>query len=696
MTGNGASDIVRQPGVVRLEDGARVAVVGGGPAGTFFAIELLRLARERHRSLQVTIFERKRETGAGDAVCSVKREGCNYCAGIISPLMFDKLEQSGLGLPEQVMDGDLDSLIIQGEWKHFVLDVPAGRRMVVVYRGSRPWGREDRHFNFDAFLLDKAVEAGAEVVSGDVQGMRHTDSGLVEVSFRNRGEGDRAALTLEADFTVLACGVNQIPGMCLDDAPVFSSLQEMIPGFRPPRTRKALIAEVDVRDQLFMDRIRDEVYFTEYGSRDLTIELACLIPKGNFITVVLIGPTVDRSSGGSGNREIVNRFLTLPQIERLLPGGSEAVSACMCNPNMAVGTARNPLGHRVAVVGDMVTSRLYKDGIYSAHSMATALARAALDCGVDRPSLKRGYWPAVREINVDNRFGRVVFLINRLTFSSRILSRVLYQAVIIERKTRPENERRLEKILWRIASGVDSYRRILLSMLHPAALSSMLVGGWLVTFRNVLTERVFGLKWEDFGRYPTAVTRDRVQGKRKELAWFLKLPVLQREPDYEKMYTIRIAAKKEEILRQLGRIGDGDRRFFKPRMIRVRRVRGKANEPGSVIRYAFPFRIPPVDLALEHVVRDRFLIFRVTNGFARGGLLIFDLAARRPEDHLLTVYVAFNFPRGRGLRGFWWLCFRKLFPSFLHDVVWNHSLCRMKDVVERDLDRPSPRKTTEK
>jgi len=26
--------------------------------------------------------------------------------------------------------------------------------------------------------------------------------------------------------------------------------------------------------------------------------------------------------------------------------------------------------------------------------------------------------------------------------------------------------------------------------------------------------------------------------------------------------------------------------------------------------------------------------------------------------------------------------FRALFPSFVHDVLWNHSLCQLKDIVE--------------
>ena len=46
---------------VALPDGAAVVVVGGGPAGAFFAIRLLRLAREAGKRIEVLILEKKRE-----------------------------------------------------------------------------------------------------------------------------------------------------------------------------------------------------------------------------------------------------------------------------------------------------------------------------------------------------------------------------------------------------------------------------------------------------------------------------------------------------------------------------------------------------------------------------------------------------------------------------------------------------------
>ena len=34
-----------------------------------------------------------------------------------------------------------------------------------------------------------------------------------------------------------------------------------------------------------------------------------------------------------------------------------------------------------------------------------------------------------------------------------------------------------------------------------------------------------------------------------------------------------------------------------------------------------------------------------------------------------------------------WRSARFLFPEFVHDVVWNHALCTLKEDVERGHDR---------
>ncbi len=90
-------------------------------------------------------------------------------------------------------------------------------------------------------------------------------------------------------------------------------------------------------------------------------------------------------------------------------------------------------------------------------------------------------------------------------------------------------------------------------------------------------------------------------------------------------------------------------------------------------------------MVLEKAVSERYLVYRVQDGFARGGVFVFDIARHEDRLCLLSLYVAFDFPRGSGLlTKVAWHLFRLCFPAFPHDVAWNHALCKLKDVVEED------------
>ncbi len=71
---------------LHLSSGSRVAVVGGGPAGSLVALHLLRFASRMAIPLSVTIFERKDFGRRGPA-------GCNKCAGILSARVMQGLSQ---------------------------------------------------------------------------------------------------------------------------------------------------------------------------------------------------------------------------------------------------------------------------------------------------------------------------------------------------------------------------------------------------------------------------------------------------------------------------------------------------------------------------------------------------------------------------------------------------------------------------
>lgn len=666
---------------LRLASGATVVVIGGGPAGAFFAIQLLRLAAKLGRQLKVLIFERRLQSGNSHAVPLQECwKGCNHCAGGISPRLNDGLRELGLSLSEGVIQSRIRSVTIQGYWKNITLEVPAGREMFSVYRGSRPSRRLDQEQNFDGYLLQAARQTGAEVIGAEVSSVTRASDGKPVIIYRQAGLDAQ----VEADLLVFAAGVNGKPGLPAHENPMVRIIRQVLPGFEPPRLRRALIfeMELDARQSPWLD---EEIHFVEYGSKALPLEMCSLVPKRGFLTAVLVGRSVDTAKEPEAARRIMRQFLELPHIRKLVPPRTQLRLACTCSPNMVIGSARQAIGSRVAVVGDLVVTRLYKDGLLSAQQTAAALAAAALERGVDEASLRRGYAPVIDQFRRDNRYAALVFLIHRVVFSSSVLSRFLYQAVISERKNAVASQRTLENILWKIASGDDRYEQVFRAMVRPSVLWSIISGGVLVTLRNYAAELMFGLRWRGLGRFTTGVALERLEAKRAAFAHWLAACRMPGPSSYEfeRMYTIRIRSPRARVFAALGRFGEPDREYLHPRWVRIRRVAGEPNVGGCTIEYRvvlprFSFR-----LLLEHVVVNQLAVYRVQNGFARGGVLIFELETPKPDVCDLSIYVAFNFPRGRNwLAGPAWWLMRHAFPAFVHDVIWNHSLCQLKDFVE--------------
>ncbi|MCW5555357.1 MAG: hypothetical protein KIS67_24745 [Verrucomicrobiae bacterium] len=666
---------------LRLASGAIVVVIGGGPAGAFFAIQLLQLAAKLGKQLKVLVLERRLQTGHSKTVALPECwKGCNHCAGGISPRLNDGLRELGLPLPEGVIQSRIRSVTIQGYWKNITLEVPAGRELFSVYRGSRPSRRLDPEQNFDGFLLEGARRAGAEVIGAEVSSVTRAANGKPVITYW-RAEFEAH---VEADLLVFAAGVNGKPGLPIRENPMVWIIRQVLPEFETPRLRRALIfeMELDANQSPWLD---EEIHFVEYGSKELPLEMCSLVPKRGFLTAVLVGRSVDGAREPDTARRIMRQFLELPHIRKLVPPRTQLRLACTCSPNMVIGSARHAIGPRVAMVGDLVVTRLYKDGLLSAQQTAAALAATALERGVDEESLRRGYAPVIGQFRRDNRYAALVFLIHRVVFSSSVLSRFLYQAVISERKNASAAQRTLEQILWKIASGDDRYEQILRAMMRPSVLWSILSGGVLVTLRNYAAELMFGLRWRGLGRFTTGVALERLEAKRAAFAHWLAACRMPGPSSYEfeRMYTIRIRSPRARVFAALGRFGEPDREYLHPRWVQIRRVAGEPNVGGCTIEYRvvlprFSFR-----LLLEHVVVNQLAVYRVQNGFARGGVLIFELETPKPDVCDLSIYVAFNFPRGRNwLTGPAWWLMRHAFPAFVHDVIWNHSLCQLKDFVE--------------
>ena len=77
-----------------LRDGSRIAVVGGGPAGSFFSYFLLNMAETIDLDITVDIFEPRSFKYCGPA-------GCNHCGGIVSESLVQILAAEGIVLPRK-------------------------------------------------------------------------------------------------------------------------------------------------------------------------------------------------------------------------------------------------------------------------------------------------------------------------------------------------------------------------------------------------------------------------------------------------------------------------------------------------------------------------------------------------------------------------------------------------------------------
>jgi 2-polyprenyl-6-methoxyphenol hydroxylase-like FAD-dependent oxidoreductase len=119
---------VASRGDLHLKDHDRVGIVGGGPAGSFAALQLLHLSQLHNLHLEVHIFEPRNFSRPGPS-------GCNRCAGILSSRLWGNLSELGLSIPDAAIQAELQAYTIHLDGESIHLDQPdPARRIVSVYR----------------------------------------------------------------------------------------------------------------------------------------------------------------------------------------------------------------------------------------------------------------------------------------------------------------------------------------------------------------------------------------------------------------------------------------------------------------------------------------------------------------------------------------------------------------------------------
>jgi len=420
---------------MRLENGSRVVIVGGGPAGSFAALHLLRYAAEAGLRLDITILEARDFSRPGPG-------GCNKCAGILSTSLVQNLEKLSLHIPTGVIQSELNAYILHlGEIELSIQQPDPDWRILSVYRGSGPrLASPPPASSFDNWLLEQAQARGASMRRARVQTIQ---SGAKPTVITTRQE-------FPADLVVLATGVNS-------RAPLSRAW-----GYKPPLT------EIMAQDEIPLP----------VGYSDHTVHIffdyppglifGGLIPKGRYANISLLGHRI--------SPDAVNDFLEGQGLMNLFPDGSPGM--CGCTPRVAVSSATNYYADRLVVVGDAAVTRLYKDGIGAAFTTSEAAARTAIQRGVAGRDFAAGYRPTCRRIAADNRYGRWLFRLWSIRQQSPFLLRIWGQAILAEASLPPAAQVN-SRALWGMFTGSESYRWLFWLSINRTALFNLWQGARL-------------------------------------------------------------------------------------------------------------------------------------------------------------------------------------------------------------------------
>lgn len=425
-----------------LTDGARIAVIGGGPAGSFFSYFLLETADRIGMRLGVDIYEPKDFARPGQG-------GCNKCGGIISESLIQMLAMDGIFLPATVVRQGIDAYVLHTDEGPVPIKAPGGKekRIASVRRGTGPAGPQGGAAgSFDDFLLKLAVAKGARVLRERVE----------EISFSDGKPriGTGSGLTDGYDLLVGAAGVkssdlNIFEGLCL--------------GYGRPDTTRTFITEVFLGEETVEACLGNTIHIFLLNLPRL--KFAAIIPKGEVATVCLMGKDVDQ--------ELVDAFFRSPEVISCFPDGwTPGAAGCRCFPLLNMGGAKRPFADRLVMIGDCGVSRLCKDGIGAAYRTARAAADTALFCGVSATDFRRHYLPVCRELTRDNRVGKLIFAMTRLVQGLGVLRQGMLRMISGEKAgaTPP----RMSGVMWDVFTGSSTYGDVFRRMLQPSFL-----GRWL-------------------------------------------------------------------------------------------------------------------------------------------------------------------------------------------------------------------------
>ncbi len=422
------------PENLKLTDGSRVAVMGCGPAGSFFTYFLLDMAERVGLDIHVDVYEPRDFTIPGPP-------GCNMCGGVISESLVQNLSTEGIILPTNVVQRGVDSYVLHTDTGSVRIDTPLHeKRIASVFRGPGPRDlKELRWESFDGHLQKLAMQKGAQMIRARVENIERQD--------------DRLAVTAKGktdiyDLVAVTTGVNTAALKLIDKLGI---------DYKPPRTTKTFIREYKLGEETIAKYLGSSMHVFLLNLPRL--EFAMLVPKGDYVTLAMLGHDIDN--------DLVKAFVHSPTFADLMPPELQLdAPPCQCQPRMTVDGATQPFGDRIVFIGDCGVTRLYKDGIGAAYRAAKAAATTAIFEGIAKADFQRYYLPACRRMENDNLIGKFIFFVTSILQQWAFARRAMVRMTAYEQK-KSERPKRMSMVMWDMFTGSASYREIFLRMLHP-------------------------------------------------------------------------------------------------------------------------------------------------------------------------------------------------------------------------------------
>ena len=443
---------------LNLKDGSKVAIIGGGPAGSFFAHFAQKWSSEKGIDVSTTIFDGKDFSQSGP-------QGCNLCAGVIAESLNQKLKEEGIFLPEKRIINRVEGYCLHMHSEKLLLSCEENENNTIatVFRGNGPrYSTFPDTISFDDFLLSWAQDKGASVIAQPVQDIElaANKSGPLTVHFGKRGNIQK----FEADLVVGAFGVN---------THLMKKIENLGFGYKPPSTILAYQAELKLGQKKVLEYFSNTIHV--YIPKSKTIRYATIIPKGDYITITLIGKR-DAEEG------IFQEFLNLEEIKNKI---SYTKPHCFCYPRIVVSPSKKPFTDRLVMIGDASFSRHYKNGIESAFVTAKLAADAVFSSGIDSSALSSSYYrKAKKRIIHDNYYGRLLFLINDMISSSTLLTQS--HMSMARARGNKKSPGKIRSILWNMFTGNIPYRDIFKISLDFKLQTALLLNTLRLFFKKIL------------------------------------------------------------------------------------------------------------------------------------------------------------------------------------------------------------------